>query len=203
VRSRAVRARPEGTPLRATKDVDCISTVLPWVIQEKRLADLCTRGVLVPDKGVLCRYRIKGTDLDVDVLSPDGMNVGGVNPWFRRAAERAHGYELDDGRSVRAISPAYFLATKVVAFGDRGEDALSSKDAEDIVTAIIEVPALVEELEAEGIAAEVGNLFRRALAKHGVRDEDLDDFVDAHLDRQEREHASRVVATIRSLLARV
>jgi hypothetical protein len=36
--------RPMGAPLRATKDVDCISTLVPWVVKEKRLADMCNRG---------------------------------------------------------------------------------------------------------------------------------------------------------------
>jgi predicted nucleotidyltransferase len=193
-------ARPEGPALRATKDVDCLSTVTPWVLQEKRLADLCSRGILSPDRDVQCRYRIVGMDLDVDVLSPEGMNVGGVNPWFRRAAERARSYHLGDGRSVKAISPPYFVATKLVAFADRGEDALSSKDAEDIVAAIVEVPTLPQDLDAEGIRAEVAKLLDQALAKHGVGAADVEDFVDAHLDRRDRVHAGRVVAFLRELL---
>jgi predicted nucleotidyltransferase len=194
-------ARSNGPPLRATKDVDCISTVMPWVIQEKRLADLCTRGILVPDREVQCRYRISGTDLDVDVLSPDGLNVGAVNPWFRRAAARARLYDLGDGRTVKSISPPYFLATKLVALADRGEDALSSKDAEDIVAALVEVPDLLADLESEGIAAEVQELLQRAFAKHGVDAADVTDFVDAHLAREDREHAAEVVTFLVHLLA--
>jgi hypothetical protein len=45
-------ARPAGAPLRATKDVDCISTLSPWVLQEKKLADMCSQGVLSPDPEV-------------------------------------------------------------------------------------------------------------------------------------------------------
>lgn len=185
-------ARPHGPALRATKDVDCVSTIKPWVLQEKRLADLCSRGILAPDRGVQCRYRIVGMDLDVDVLSPEGMNVGGVNPWFRRAVERASSYELDDGRTVKAISPPYFLATKLVAFANRGEDALSSKDAEDIIAAIVEVSELMGDLEAEGVRIEIGGLLDRAFTKHGVGMGDMGDFVDAHLDREDRVDEQRV-----------
>ena len=150
-----------------------------------------------PNREVQCRYRISGTDLDVDVLSPEGLNVGAVNPWFGRAAARARPYDLGDGRTVKSISPPYFLATKLVAFADRGEDALSSKDAEDIVAAIVEVAGLFEELESEGIAAEVRELLHRAFAKHGV---DVADFVDAHLAREDREHAAEVVTFLVRLL---
>ena len=124
-------ARPDGAPLRATKDVDCISTLVPWVLQEKILGDMCSRGVLSPDADLQCRYRIRGTELDVDVLSPAGFNVGGVNPWFERAAQRARAYDVGEGRLVMALTPPYFLTTKLVAFADRGPDAQSSKDLED------------------------------------------------------------------------
>jgi hypothetical protein len=90
-------ARPGGAPLRATNDVDCISTLSPWVLQEKLLGDLCTRGALCPDPGVQCRYRTRGTQVDVDVLSPEGFNVGGVNPWFERAARHARQYDSGEG----------------------------------------------------------------------------------------------------------
>jgi predicted nucleotidyltransferase len=193
-------ARPEGPPLRATKDVDCISTVIPWVLQEKRLANLCSRGVLSPDREVQCRYRITGTDVDVDVLSPEGMNVGAANPWFGRAAKHAREYDLGDGRIVRAISPPYFLATKLIAFADRGEDALSSTDAEDLVAAIVEVTALKQDIESEGLAGELGTLLANALARHHVLVHDLEEFVEAHLDRRDRMHTGRVVGLLRGLL---
>ena len=44
----ALYARPDGAPLRTTADVDCLSKVKPWSLQEKILADLCTRGILTP-----------------------------------------------------------------------------------------------------------------------------------------------------------
>ena len=99
-------ARSIGAPLRVTTDVDCISTVKPWIVQEHRLAELCTRGVLVPDPSIQCRYRIVGTEIDMDIMSPDGFNVGGVNPWFRRAAERAAEYRFGPV-VVRAVTPPY------------------------------------------------------------------------------------------------
>jgi predicted nucleotidyltransferase len=193
-------ARPTGAPLRATKDVDCISTLVPWVLQEKRLADMCSRGVLRPDAQVQCRYRIRGTDVDVDVLSPDGFNVGGVNPWFARAAQSARPYDAGNGRTVMAVTPPYFLATKLVAFEGRGPDAQSSKDAEDIVTLAVEVDTLVAEVDAEGLRADVAGLWARALTKYGLAESDVPDLVDWHLDRREADHSERVVRTLLALL---
>lgn len=193
-------ARPEGAALRATKDVDCISTRSPWVLQEKALGELCTRGVLTPDAAVLCRYRIVGTDVDVDVLSPDGFNVGGVNPWFARAAACAEPYDAGDGRSVRCVTPPYFLATKLVAFADRGPDAQSSKDAEDIVAVAVEIPDLVEQVEAAGLRAEIAKLWARALEKYALVVDDLQDLIDWHLDRGDAQNRARVLATLRALV---
>ncbi len=93
------------------------------------------------------------------MLSPAGFNVGGVNPWFDRAAQRARAYDVGEGRTVMAMTPPYFLTTKLVAFADRGPDAQSSKDAEDIVTLLVEVPDLVDQVDAEGLRAEVKALW--------------------------------------------
>jgi hypothetical protein len=193
-------ARPQGAPLRVTNDVDCISTRTPWVLQAKVLADLCTRGVLVPDPELSCRFRIKGTGVDVDVLSPQGLNVGGVNPFFERATARARAYDLGDGRKVNAVTPAYFLATKLAAFEDRGPDALSSKDLEDIVALAVEVADLSEQVRAEGITAEVADWWVRALSKYGATAGDLADIVDGHLAREDTSHRTRVLVALWSLL---
>jgi predicted nucleotidyltransferase len=71
------------------------------------------------------------------VISPDGHNVPGSNPWLRRAADNFSLYDVGEGVKVKAVRPPYFLATKLTAFADRAEDVLSSKDAEDIVALVV------------------------------------------------------------------
>jgi hypothetical protein len=187
----ALYARPDGAPLRTTADVDCLSRVKPRSLQEKILGDLCTRGILTPDHEVQCRYHVRGSDLVVDILSPEGMNVP-PNAWLERAARHAHPYDLGDGQMVMAITPPYFLATKLVAFEDRGPDAQSSKDLEDVVVLAVEVLDLVEQVEAQGLRAEIAELLARALAKYGLIAGDLSDVVDWHLGREDQQHAARV-----------
>jgi hypothetical protein len=192
-------ARPEGGPFRRTSDVDCISTLLPWTLQEKILADLCSSGTLSPDTDLQCRYRIARTEMIVDVMSPDGFNVGGVNPWFRPAAEHSRRYDLGHDRWVRAVTPAYFLATKLTALADRGADAVESRDAEDVVAVAVEVPSLVEEVRAGGLVKDVAELWKKALAKHDLGIEDLPEMVSWHMDGRDREHEERVVRTLTTL----
>ena len=191
-------ARSVGAPLRATKDVDCISTRQPWVLQEQTLARLCTEGRLSPEKSLQCRYRICGTEYVVDVLSPDGANVGGVNAWFHRAAARAGEYDVGDGVRVKAVTPPYFLATKLVAFEDRGPDVQSSVDCEDIVALAAETADLVSLVHAEGMRADVATLWKRVFDKYGFGVDDLSDVVDGHLDFREDKHRRRVVETLKA-----
>src|SRR5262249_22207037 len=144
------------------------------------------------------RYHVRGSDLVVDILSSDGMNVP-PNAWLERAAHRARPYDLGHGQMVMAVTPPYFLATKLVAFEDRGPDAQSSKDLEDIVALAVEVLDLVEQVDAEGLRAEIAELFARALAKYGLIAGDLSDVVDWHLGREDQQHAARVVDVLRRL----
>jgi hypothetical protein len=101
---------------------------------------------------------------------------------------------------VMARTPPYFLTTKLVAFADRGPDAQSSKDAEDIVTLLVEVQDVVDQVDAEGLRGEVAALWGRALAKYSLRQSDLPDLVDWHLDSREATHRDAVIAALGALL---
>jgi hypothetical protein len=168
-------------------------------LQEKVLGELCTSGVLKPDPDLQCRYRIRGTLIDVDVLSPEAFNVGAVNPWFKRASVHAKSYDAGEGRTVAAVTPPYFLATKLVAFADRGPDAQSSKDAEDIVTLAVEVSDLVDQVEAAGLRADISGLWAAVLKKYNLTSSELVDLVDWHIDPRERDHCARVIASLMAL----
>jgi predicted nucleotidyltransferase len=195
-------ARPRGTGLRTTDDVDCMSTVVPWVRQERLLADLCSRLILVPDMERQYRYRVSQTGLVIDILSPDGMNIGGGDAWLRAAADHAAEFDLGDSETIRAVTPPYFLALKLSAFIDRAADVLSSKDMEDIVFLAVEVDGLVAQVDAAGIGDDVRRLWHKALAKHQLDEPDLPDLVDAHLGAEDRIRRDEVVAVLRILAGR-
>jgi len=193
-------ARPRGTSLRTTDDVDCVSTVVPWIRQEQLLADLCSRRVLIPDLERQYRYRVAQTGLVIDVLSPDGMNIGGGDTWLRTAADHSAEFDLGGGETIRAVTPPYFLALKLSAFIDRGTEVLSSKDMEDIVFLAVEVDDLVAQVEAAGIGHEVRRLWHRALTKHHLDERDLPDVVDAHLGAEDRIRRDEVLGVLRALV---
>jgi hypothetical protein len=97
----SLRGEAQRAAIRSVLDAfgpdSSISTLTP-VLQEKKLADMCSRGLLNPDPEVQCRYRIRGTEVDVDVLSPEGFNV----------VKRTFGGAQASGRSaeVAYVSPA-------------------------------------------------------------------------------------------------
>lgn len=194
----ALYAAAEGSPLRVTYDIDCFSTVQPWILQAEILARLCSDGTLEPDLNQLQRYRVRSTGLVIDVMSPDGMNVPG-DKWLRRAADSYRAYDLGDGIQAKAVAPAYFVVLKLAAFMDRGDDFLSSKDMEDIVFVAAEVPDLIAEIEAAGLRGEIATLWMRALTKHHLSPGDLMDVVDAHLGPHERPRQAAVVAVVKAL----
>lgn len=93
------------------------------------------------------------------MLSPEGLNVGGVNPWFARTVGRAAQYPIGEGRLVRAVTPPCFLATKLVAFASCGPDAQSSKGAEVIVALAVEVATLLDDVRTEAMIDDVARLW--------------------------------------------
>jgi hypothetical protein len=137
----------------------------------------------------------------VDIMDVGGQTVGGMNRWFSRAADRAGEYLLDDGRSVRAVSPPFFLATKLVALQNlqRSSAITEAKDAEDIVALAVEVPNLVEMVRAEGIDAEIAQDWALVFKNHKVTTADLPEIVDCHLGQRDAEHRQRVVDALQTL----
>jgi predicted nucleotidyltransferase len=192
-------ARENGAPLRATKDVDCVSQRSPWAAQLGLLTEMVEQKKLAPDTKVFCRYRIVGTDVDVDVMSPTGDNVP-TTALFRAACTNAGVFELEDGRKIQAVTPAYFLALKLEAFIDRGENVQESKDVEDIICLIVEVATLSDDVNAAGVADAIADLWARAMEKFDFRGEDIGEVVDAHLHRDDRGERTRVIATLRALV---
>lgn len=188
--------RPAGAPFRPTLDADVVSTVTPWVIQEKRLADLCSRGILEPDERIACRYHIRGMTVAVDVLSPEGKNVGSITEWLLRAVARAETFALDGDTRMRAVTPPYFLALKLEAWRDRGQDAQTDKDAEDIVALATEVSDLAVQVSRENLGPGIRDLWSAALARHDLAIEDIPELVSWHLHPVDAAEEERVVESL-------
>ena len=127
---------PELSPVRATDDVDVILEVVATVRYsaiEERLRTLGFEHDMSQD-APLCRWTLG--NLTVDIMPTEGTSLGLNTTWFKEALASAIILKIG-GANLRLISPVAFLATKYVAFLDRGDgDYYASHDLEDFVTVI-------------------------------------------------------------------
>ena len=73
--------------------------------------------------------------------------LGFSNRWYPLAVETAQTRTLPSGTAIRLIAAPVFMATKFVAFADRGNsDFMASHDLEDIVNLIDGRPELIDEV---------------------------------------------------------
>jgi hypothetical protein len=92
-----------------------------------------------------CRWKLG--NLTVDIMPTEGAFLGLNTAWFKEALETVMVREFAHTR-LRLISPVAFLATKYVAFYDRGkDDYYGSHDLEDFITVIDGRDAIVAEVD--------------------------------------------------------
>ena len=127
---------PGILPARPTDDVD----VILEVVVSERYSDLEARlrrlgfDHDVRPRAPRCRWVLG--NLTVDIMPTEGGFLGLNTAWFKEALATATEQEFAHTR-LKLVSPVGFLATKYVAFLDRGAgDHYGSPDLEDFVTVI-------------------------------------------------------------------
>jgi hypothetical protein len=119
--------------VRATDDVDIVIEVASYAKYAVIQDILRDRGFQHVMDGPNCRFKIRGTV--VDVMPSDDSILGFHNRWYPLIFERPLRIDLSNGLTIAVIDPALFLCTKLEAFHDRGKsDYVISHDIEDIVT---------------------------------------------------------------------
>jgi len=139
---------PDLGPARPTDDVDVILRVVArmrYSEVEQRIRDAGFDHDM-REGAPRCRW-ILGS-ITVDIMPTDGAHLGLNTAWFEEALATASEREIAHSR-LRLVSPVGFLATKYVAFTDRGRgDHQASPDLEDFVTVIDGRAGIVEEIAA-------------------------------------------------------
>ncbi|TVQ23360.1 MAG: hypothetical protein EA383_14190 [Spirochaetaceae bacterium] len=88
--------------------------------------------------------------------------LGFSNRWYPEAIRTAHSLALPSGTSVRIIDPVVFIATKLEAFSQRGNnDPIGSRDIEDVISVVDGRPDLPKDFQSA--AASVQSFIRQAL----------------------------------------
>jgi predicted nucleotidyltransferase len=139
---------PELSPVRATDDVDVVIEVVSqarYAGIEQKLRALKFDHDVRPG-APRCRWVLG--NLIVDIMPVDGDFLGLNTAWFREALTSAT-LRAVPGGTLRVVSPVGFIATKYVAFLDRGAgDYYASHDLEDLITVIDGRGKIVEEVAA-------------------------------------------------------
>jgi len=136
--------------VRHTDDVDLIVHVIGYggfsALQER----LKKKGFSIPpqeDESPTCAMNLG--DLRVDFMPADENVLGFSNRWYKSAMDTAKAYELSQGLVIRLVTPVYFMATKLEAYRGRGNnDALGSRDIEDILNLVDGRPELLQEIKS-------------------------------------------------------
>ncbi len=121
---------------RPTDDVDVVIVLwnyANYAALEERLRKM---GFINDhESGVICRYKIGG--IKVDVMPTEGSFLGFNSQWYPDGHTEAIGYAIDENHTVKIFTAPYFIATKLEAFKDRGNnDGRTSTDFEDIVSVL-------------------------------------------------------------------
>ncbi len=142
-------SQPLVADARATEDVDAIVEVASLVGYHALADQLMARGFkqTMADNTPPFRWFWQGMQLDLVPL--DEKVLGFANRWYKPGFQAAVSATLPTGLQVRHLSAPYFVATKLEAFNDRGNnDVYLSHDLEDIITLVDGRDELLAELAA-------------------------------------------------------
>lgn len=140
---------PAAPPPRVTVDVDLVVEAVTYHAYDQLSLAMRARGFHQGSVSgdPICRFR--KANIIIDLLPTDPRVLGFGNRWYPVAAATATGFVLPSRRELRHASAPCFLATKIVAFRDRGGgDYFASQDFEDIVAVVDGRAALSAELAA-------------------------------------------------------
>ena len=118
--------------IRPTKDIDLTFQITTASKLEVLREKLNEKGFIQShEDGVICRFRYD--DIKVDVMSTQTVGWAPSNKWFAPGFSKAHNPGFEE-LEIKILPLPYFLASKMVAFFDRGvNDLYASHDFEDIV----------------------------------------------------------------------
>jgi hypothetical protein len=141
---------PAAAEARPTVDVDVAVEITSQVEYWNFSDRLRALGFNEDTRDGAPRCRWLRNEKQLDVMPIDENILGYSNPWYAAAIESAQVHNLASDLQIRLISAPHFVATKIVAFRNRGkEDYRVSRDLEDIITVIDGRPAIVEEIRAQ------------------------------------------------------
>ena len=158
---------------RQTDDVDAIVKVvtrIQYTNLEAKLRDEAKFSHDTSEGAPLCRWIVGGVKVDIMPMHDPTGNFSGR--WFEYALETSARRSVKHV-TINTVSATCFLATKLVAFADRGKsDFMASHDLEDILTVVDGRKTLCAELakESSDLREYVSESIRALLQLSAFRD---------------------------------
>ena len=187
---------PAAPPVRPTKDVDIVVDSRNYRHHAEFEKRLRARGFQIQTPPA-CRYGID--DVFVDVMTMTSEAMGFTERWYSEAFATAEPMTLPDGTVIRAIRSPLFLATKLSAWRDRGNDNYYAQDLEDVLAVIDGRDVVIEEIRRSSV--EVRRFLAEELASLLAKD-DFRDSIAGHLggDAVAHERAERAVRLMEEIV---
>lgn len=184
--------RPE-IETRPTDDVDIVVEIARYreyaAIEEKLRSKGFVNDVA---SGLICRYIIQG--IIVDVMPTSEEVLGFSNKWYPAAFAKSVQVKLEDGPSIRIFSAPYFLATKLEAFVDRGEnEGRFSSDFEDVVHVLNNRGAIWDEIRQ---ADEPLKRYLKSEIEKLLDQKYIDEWISVHLEYHEQKRVNLILGNM-------
>lgn len=135
---------PAADEIRPTADIDLTINAIGMVEWSKTQEQLAELGFHPDPFGhSICSYKYK--DIPVDFMSAEDGPMGPANKWYSIGFNNIQNVEVE-GQNIQIFSAPCYLATKLEAFNDRGNDWRTSHDIEDVVYVLDNRTNVVEEI---------------------------------------------------------
>jgi predicted nucleotidyltransferase len=134
--------------VRFTEDVDLVINVVGYVGWNNLRERLLEKGFKTDSSPQAHTCSMVLGSQQVDFIPDDEDALGHTCQWYKEGLINSIDYDLGDGVIIQILSPPYFIASKIVAYQNRGNgDMLESKDMEDIFNVIDGREELIEEIK--------------------------------------------------------
>lgn len=190
--------------VRVTEDVDLVLEIISRkqnrVVEEQLRALDFTHDM--SEGAPLCRWKFK--NIKVDIMSPTSEVFGFTNRWYEEGVHKSKNLK-PPYPEVRIFTVAYFMATKIEAFNNRGkEDYLASPDLEDII-AILESHSVDNFIKSiEDSSEEVKVFIKKHLESFIQNNKFLDALPGATFNRYNAEEGSEIIINnIKEIILRI
>lgn len=179
-----------ATEVRVTDDVDIVIEMLNYTSFAQFEEQLRRKGFIHDTaSGIICRYKING--IIVDVMPTHGNVLGFNNKWYADGVQHAIPCTIGEKENIKIFTPAFFIASKLDAFKDRGNgDGRFSSDFEDIVYILNNRNTIWEDIKNAPTAV---NAYLKEEFRHLLKGDYLYEWISCHLEYHEQKRVMYIL----------